>query len=83
MACRRAIQSRTPVVRLDSVKNATLRNSVAWEGTGVFLSVAPDSQAAVKLIANDLSSAAAPEKTEEADYWKSINTPDKPVARRQ
>ena len=72
-----------PVVRLDRVKLATLRNSVAWEGTGVFLSVAPDSQAAVKLTANDFSSAAAPEKTEEADYWKSINTPDKPVARRQ
>ena len=72
-----------PVVRLDRVKRATLRNSVAWEGTGVFLSVAPESQAAVRLTANDLSAAAAPQKTEEADYWKSINTPDKPVARRQ
>ena len=71
-----------PVVRLDRVKHATLRNSVAWEGTGVFLSVAPNSQAAVKLTANDLSSAATPEKTEEADYWKSINTPDKPAPRK-
>jgi hypothetical protein len=49
----------------------------------VFLSVAGESQASVKLTANDLSSAVTPQKTEEADYWKTINTPDKPVARRQ
>ncbi len=70
-----------PVVRLDRVKHATLRNSVAWEGTGVFLSEAADSQASIKLTANDLSSAATPQKVEEADYWKSINTPDKPATR--
>jgi polygalacturonase len=29
----------TPVVRLDRVKSASLRNSVAWQGTGVFLSL--------------------------------------------
>ena len=38
------MQTRNPkadvaVVRLDRVKHATLRNSVAWPGTGVFLSV--------------------------------------------
>ena len=71
-----------PVVRLDRVKHATLRNSVAWEGTGVFLSVAPESQANVKLTANDLTSAATQQKTEGGDYWKGINTPDKPVERK-
>ena len=72
-----------PVIRLDRVKHATLRNSVAWEGTGVFLSVAPESQAKVKLTANDLSAAAMPQKAEEGDYWKGINTPDKPAEKKQ
>jgi hypothetical protein len=67
-----------PVVRLDRVKRATVRNSVAWEGTGVFLSMGAESQASVKLTGNDLSSAAVPQKTEEADHWKLIDTPDKP-----
>jgi hypothetical protein len=55
---------------------------VAWEGTGVFLSVAGGSQNQVKLTSNDFGSAATAQKTEEADYWKSINTPDKPAARK-
>ncbi len=71
-----------PVVRLDRVKRATVRNSVAWEGTGVFLSVSAESQSGVKLSDNDLSQAATAQKTEEADYWKSINTPDKAAPRR-
>jgi polygalacturonase len=75
-------KSDAPVVRLDRVKHATLRNSVAWEGTGVFLSVAGESQNQVKLTSNDFGSAATAQKTEEADYWKSINTPDKPAARK-
>ena len=79
----RSPKADAPVVRLDRVKHATLRNSVAWEGTGVFLSVAGESQASVKLTANDLSGAVTPQKTEEADYWKSIATPDKPVAPRK
>ncbi len=70
-----------PVVRLDRVKHATLRNSVAWEGTGVFLSVAAESQANVKLTANDLSAAQTQQKTEEKDFWKGINTPDKPAVK--
>lgn len=71
-----------PVVRLDRVKHATLRNSVAWEGTGVFLSVAAESEASVKLTADDFNAAATPRKTDETDYWKSINTPDKPAPKR-
>jgi hypothetical protein len=71
-----------PVVRLDRVKHATLRNSVAWEGTGVFLSVAPESDASVRMTANDFSQAATPRKAEDADYWKSINTPDRPAPKR-
>ncbi len=71
----RAPKADAPVVRLDRVQRATLRNSLAWEGTGVFLSA--DSQAAVKLAGNDLSSAATPVKVEAGDYWKSINSPDK------
>jgi polygalacturonase len=71
-----------PVVRLDRVKRATLRNSVAWEGTGVFLSAGPESEASIKLTGNDFSGAATPQKIEEADYWKSINTPDKPAPKR-
>jgi hypothetical protein len=72
-------KSDVPVVRLDRVKRVSLRNSVAWEGTGVFLSVAADSQNAVKLTGNDLGSAATPQKTEEAGFWNGINTPDKPA----
>jgi hypothetical protein len=74
----RAPRSDAPVVRLDKVKNATLRNSIAWPGTGVFLSLAPDAK--VISIANDFSGAGTPSKTEALDYWKSINTPDKPRA---
>jgi polygalacturonase len=71
-----------PVVRLDRVKRATLRNSVAWEGTGLFLSVGPESETSVKLTGNDFSNAATPQETEAADYWKSINSPDKPAPKR-
>jgi polygalacturonase len=67
----RAPKSGVPVVRLDRVKAATLRNSIAWSGTEVFLSLAPGMKGEV---------AAAPGlsvKEAEADYWKSINTPDR------
>jgi polygalacturonase len=65
-----------PVVRLDSVKGATLRNSIAWPGTGVFLSMAPGTK--VTSIANDFSAAGKPTQAEAADYWKAIATPDRP-----
>jgi polygalacturonase len=71
----RAPKADAPVVRLDRVKAASLRNSIAWPGTGVFLSLAPEAK--VTSTANDLSAAATPSKTESADYWKSIKTPDK------
>jgi polygalacturonase len=74
----RAPKADAPVVRLDKVKNASLRNSIAWPGTGVFLSLAPDAK--VISIANDFSGAGTPSKTESSDYWKSIDTPDKPKA---
>jgi len=72
----RAPKGDAPVVRLDRVKAASLRNSIAWPGTGVFLSLGPDAK--VTSTANDLTAAATPSKTEDSDYWKSINTPDKP-----
>jgi polygalacturonase len=64
-----------PVVRLDSSKNVTLRNSIAWPGTGAFLSMAPGMKSAVGLIGNSLG--AVPVKEEQSDAWKSINTPDR------
>ena len=71
----RAPKADAPVVRLDRVKAASLRNSIAWPGTGVFLSLAPEDK--VTSTGNDLSAAATATKTEDSDYWKSIRTPDK------
>ncbi len=70
----------TPVVRLDRVKGATLRNSIAWPGTGVFLSLAPGLK--IVQIANELSNSATPTKDEEMDAWKDIQTNDRPRAPR-
>ena len=77
------VQTRTPkadlpVVRLDRDKGVTLRNSIAWTNTGVFLSLAPGMKGDVVLVSNDLSAAATPSKEEASDVWKSINTPDRP-----
>ncbi len=74
----RAPKADTPVVRLDRSKNVTLRNSIAWPGTGVFLSVAPDMKSGVTSSGNAMSNAAAAVKEETLDPWKSINTPDRP-----
>jgi polygalacturonase len=74
----RAPKTDAPVVRLDRVKNASVRNSIVWPGTGIFLSLAPDAK--LISLANDFSGAATPSKTEDLDYWKAINTPDKPPA---
>ena len=68
-----------PVVRLDSSKNVSLRNSVAWPGTGVFVSLGAGVKPA--MVANDLSAAQKPSTEEDADYWKSISTPDRPARR--
>jgi Glycosyl hydrolases family 28 len=68
----------TPVVRLDRVKGAAVRNCIAWPGTGVFLSVGPEQTSTVALLANDLAAAALAIKEEEADLWKSLgNTPER------
>ena len=65
-----------PVVRLDSSKGASLRNSIAWPGTEVFLSMAPGTK--VFLGANDFTAAGSASKEEVADHWKGIKTPDRP-----
>jgi polygalacturonase len=80
------VQTRTPkagvpVVRLDRSKSVSLRNTVAWSGTGVFLSLASGMKGAVTLTGDDFTAAATPSREEEADYWQSINTPDKPQPR--
>jgi len=67
----------TPVVRLDRVKGVTLRNSIAWTGTPIFLSVAPGQKSGVTLLSNDFSAAATPVLEEEADLWATIPTPDR------
>jgi hypothetical protein len=64
-----------PVVRLDHVEGVTLRNSVAWPGTAIFLSVAPGQKSAVSLLSNEFRGAITQEDA--TDYWKSIPTPDR------
>jgi polygalacturonase len=68
------LQTRTPkadvpVVRLDRSKGVTVRNVVPWPGVGTYLSVAPGMKGEV------VTSGSV--KEEEADPWKSINTPDR------
>jgi hypothetical protein len=68
----------TPVVRLDRVSGATLRNSIAWPGTAVFLSVAPGQKSAVSSMGNDFSAAGMAAQEEEVDFWKSLSAqPDR------
>ena len=74
----RAPRSGVPVVRLDRVKDATLRNSIAWPGTDVFLSVPDAMKDTVRQVGNDFANAGTPRKTDATDYWKDIITPDKP-----
>ena len=66
-----------PVVRLDRVRGVTLRNSIAWPGTDIFLSVAPGQTPAVLQLGNDLAGAAKATVEEQGDFWKSINSPDR------
>jgi polygalacturonase len=70
------LQTRTPkagvpVVRLDRVRNVSLRNSIAWPGTAVFLSLEPGLQPEV------IMTPAVQAEERAADYWKSIRTPDR------
>lgn len=71
----RAPKAGVPVVRLDRAQSATLRNSIAWPGTDVFLSLAPGLK--VALTGNELGAAKSASHEEAADYWKGINTPDR------
>jgi hypothetical protein len=63
------------VVRVDKSQMVTLRNSIAWPGTDVFLSLAPGLK--VAMIGNELGAAKAASREEAGDYWKGINTPDR------
>jgi len=67
-----------PVVRLDRVKRATLRNSVAWPETPTFLSIAPGTKQEVRLTGDDFSAAKIAVQELEWDPWKTIVTPDRP-----
>lgn len=71
----RAPKAGVPVVRLDRTKAVTLRNSIAWPGTDVFLSLAPGLKVAI--IGDDLTAAGAATRDEQIDPWKAINTPDR------
>jgi polygalacturonase len=73
----RSPKAGAPVVRLDRTKGATVRNSIAWNNTGVFLSLAPGMKSDVVMVGNNLNAAATASKEEEVDPWKSINTPDR------
>ena len=77
----RAPKSGQPVVRIDSAKNVTFRNNIAWPGTGIFLSIAPEIKSQVMLLNNNLGAAATATKEEAGDFWKDIQTPDKPNGR--
>ena len=76
-----AIQSRLPtadpVLRLDDCPNAIIRDSRAWLGTDVFLSTQPGA----KYILHEKDQLTAKNPTEEKteDFWKSINSPDRPT----
>jgi len=80
------IQTRTPktdvpVVRLDRSMAVSLRNSIAWQGTGVFLSMAAGMKPNVVLTGDELGAASTPMREDNTDYWKDIDTPARPQAR--
>ncbi|HUA63101.1 MAG TPA: glycoside hydrolase family 28 protein [Verrucomicrobiae bacterium] len=66
-----------PVVRLDRVEGVTLRNSIAWPGTDIFLSIAPGQKSRVTLLGDEFANAKRATLEEEADLWKAINSPDR------
>jgi polygalacturonase len=71
----RAPKSGVPVVRLDRAQAVTLRNSIAWPGTDLFLSTAPGMK--VTMLGDDFGGAKTSTREETGDYWKGINTPDR------
>jgi hypothetical protein len=52
----------TPVVRLDKTPGAIIRNSKAFPGTSVFLSIAPGEEKDVQLEGNLLGNARTPQE---------------------
>jgi polygalacturonase len=79
-----AIQSRLPtadpVLRLDDCPNAIIRDSRAWPGTDIFLSTQPGAK--YILHEKDQITATIPTEEKAEDFWKNINTPDKPVSKK-
>ncbi len=79
----RAPKTDLPVVRLDHSQGVSFRNSLAWPGTGVFLSMAPGMKSVVSMMGNELGAASTGTREEEMDAWKGIATPDRPAPARQ
>jgi polygalacturonase len=79
-----AVQSRLPgdgpVVRLDDCPDTIIRDSRAWPGTDVFLSTQPGAK--YILHEKDQLTAKFPTEEKDGDYWKGINSPDRPAARK-
>jgi hypothetical protein len=79
-----AIQSRlpaaAPVLRLDDCPGAIIRDSRAWPGTDVFLSTQPGAK--YILHEKDQLNARTPTQEKAEDFWKSINSPDRPIAKK-
>jgi polygalacturonase len=69
-----------PVIRLDRVTGALVHSSRAPRGAKVFVSTAPGSLKSVVLDSNTLFGA---KETEESspDFWKDIDSPDRPSRR--
>lgn len=59
-----------PVVRIDDCINTIVRNSKAIEGTGIFLSTAPDQLKNITLEGNVLGLAKKPTEESAVKYWK-------------
>jgi hypothetical protein len=74
------LPSSDPVIRLDDCPNAIIRGSRAWPGTDVFLSTQPGAK--YILHEKDQLNAKYPTQESSTDYWKGINTPDRPTAKK-
>jgi hypothetical protein len=61
-----------PVVRLDRAVRTTMTGSRVWTGTPIFLSTNPGLLQSVHL------DAGAPKEETTVDYWKGIDSPDRP-----
>ena len=72
-----------PVIRLDHCPGAIVRDSRAFQGTGVFLSVAPGELKSVILLGNTLMHARAPTEESSKRYEMTAESPtEKPNGKR-